>query len=268
MIIITIYRNVKILLILKQKDDLIIIINNKNWKEDTKRKFINLINEYEIYWENNYKSNFSYKSEKHKNINDYRNNLFIEPDTIYAFLKQNKNYHGQNLHKIMSMILTLIKIYYGKNLYDFKSFENKNLFYSKINISNDDFFTYVNYLKKYNKLEDLIIIELIAKYKINIGGISMLKIEKKSLNKIVFNTKNNKEIIINDKNIINRIKYFIKKNSIKKGEYLFYNSKKNYILKTEKIIALRDLKIILRNLKYFAITKEKVCLVNLLEKLI
>ena len=129
-------------------------------------------------------------------------------------------------------------------------------------------FAYINYLKKYKKLEDLIILELIVKYKINIGGISMLRIEKKSINKIVIKTKNNKKIMITDKNIINRLKYFIKKNSIKKGEYVFYNSKKKYLLKTEKIIVLRDLKIISTNPECFSITKEKVFLVNHLEKLI
>ena len=76
------------------------------------------------------------------------------------------------------MIISLIKIYYSKNLDSFKGFENKNFFSSKINISNDDFFTY---LKKFNKFEDLIILELIVKYVIN---------RKKSLNKIVINKKN------------------------------------------------------------------------------
>ena len=223
----------------KQKDDFLNIINNKNWKEETKKKFISLIKEYEFYLEKNDKNIFSYNSEKHININDYRRNLFIEPNDFYTFLKTKKNYNGQNLHKIMSMILTLIKVYYDKNLYEF-NFENKKIFYSKINITNDDFFTYVNYLKKYNKLEDLIILELIVKYKINIGGISNLKIKKKSLNKIVVKIKNDKEIIISDKNIINRLKYFIKKNSINKGEYLFYNStKKKYIKNRENYCVKR-----------------------------
>lgn len=35
----------------KQKDDFITITNKNNWREETKRKFINLINEYESYLE-------------------------------------------------------------------------------------------------------------------------------------------------------------------------------------------------------------------------
>ena len=87
--------------------------------------------------------------------------------------------------------------------------------------------------------EELLILELLLKYKINIGGISKIKnndcIKKNSL---LIENKYNKNLLIKNKSIIKMFNVIIKLNQIEKNEYIFYKGIKgniknriNYVVK-------------------------------------
>lgn len=255
----------------KEKNDFIAIINNKNWEEKTKIKFIHLINEYQNFWI----GQVNYQNSLDKNQENINSNIdcfsFLEPNSIYYFLKNEKEYNRLNLDKYLNMFLGLIRIYYKDNSLDYNMFKNSDIsFISKKVISDKSAIQYIKYLKKYNLLEELLIFVLIVKYKIGIGAISKIKYENYECNKLMIKNKNNKLVILNDKKFINRLKKIIKNNKMKKDDFIFYKKNRNQNLKYRENYCVKQFK---RNvdksgifLNYKSISSESFRKINLNEK--
>lgn len=257
----------------KEKNDFVNIINSKNWEEKTKIKFICLTNEYKNFWisQVNYQNSSDKKQENiNHNINFFS---FIEPNNIYYFLKKEKKYNRLNLEKHLHMFLGLIRIYHKDNSLDYNILKNTDIsFISKKEISDESVIQYIKYLQKYNLLEELLIFELIVKYKIGIGIISKIKYENYKFNKLIIKNKNNKIVILNDKKFINRLKKLIKINKIKKDDFIFYTKKRNQNFKYRENYCVKQFKRNIDKSRIFLnyngknITSENFRKINLSEK--
>ena len=215
------------------------IIYGFKWKEETKEKFIKLFQEY-----NNFRKNHIILDDIPLNIiQKYNVNLssLINCNNINYFLTIEKRYKSLNLNKYKRMFLKVFKNYYkNDNInYTYNNLGNKNKKKKIVYVSQNKLFELFYFLKNNFLYEELLILELLLKYKINIGGISKIKnndcIKKNSL---LIENKYNKNLLIKNKSIIKMFNVIIKLNQIEKNEYIFYKGIKgniknriNYVVK-------------------------------------